>query len=154
MYLLELDMCQGLLELEAAHSQWSTPLSCRKLFWTPQKQWDQRALQPPSDLIKSIFSRVKYSSLKGEKAAVYSRAGLKLIFCVCISPYIIHIHALWHKTISLFSSLMFICSENYHQGTWIYCSPPSSWDRRFKAHCESRIKELHGLFTIVCSPRI
>lgn len=37
-------------------------------------------------------------------------------FCVCISPYIIHIHAWWHKTISLFSSLMFICLENYHHG--------------------------------------
>lgn len=105
-----------------------------------QKQWDQHVLQPPSDLIKSIFSPVEYRhfSQKRKKAMWLQpskcthRGLVQAYFSVCISPYIIHIHAWWHKRIFLFSSLMFICSENYHQETWIYCFPPSSWDRRFK----------------------
>lgn len=60
------------------------------------------------------------------------RGLVQAYFSVCISPYIIHIHAWWHKRIFLFSSLMFICSENYHQETWIYRSPPSGGDGRFK----------------------
>lgn len=105
-----------------------------------QKQWGQHVLQPPSDLIKSIFSPVEYRhfSQKRKKAVWLQpsecthRGLVQAYFSVCISPYIIHIHARWRERIFLFSSLMFICSENYHQETWIYCSPPSGWDRRFK----------------------
>ncbi len=141
-------MCQGLLELEAARLQWSTPLGCRKLLWTPdQKQWHGHALQPPSDLIKSTFSysaewSETFWSERWECSSVIAGEGVwaewgwvKACFCVCISPYIEHIHTWWYKIISLFSSVMFICSENCHQGTQIYCSCLSSWGGGFKAHC-------------------
>lgn len=95
----------------------------------------------PLQISSSLFS-VQWStdiSVKKRKKAMWlqpsectHRGPVQAYFSVCISPYIIHIHAWWHKRIFLFSSLMFICSENYHQETWIYRSPPSGGDGRFK----------------------